>query len=283
MSKISRRNFLATSCLTAAAVASSSSAAKLAAKDAGENSVPAGRFNGTVAIFYIAHFQAVSRDWDSIEEYKGPYHPLLGYYRYKTKDDLLKHLKWLRRAGVDAIVYDIYGFAEWTPMDIEKDRVLTWLMEALADQEKEPRKLKLIIWIERYDSNPSLVEYHHVLNYVRKHGAQKPFYFRLKNKPLVLTYVNNANPYWTSWRRRPMISLCAACKPMTARRTGRTATIGHSRRIASGCRYRPASIRFWRMPISEKEGQATRRFDVEKIRSPRWRVLQKAAPHRPRG
>lgn len=194
MSKISRRNFLATSCLTAAAVASPSSAAKLAAKDAGENSVPAGRFNGTVAIFYIAHFQAVSRDWDSIEEYKGPYHPLLGYYRYKTKDDLLKHLKWLRRAGVDAIVYDIYGFAEWTPMDIEKDRVLTWLMEALADQEKEARKLKLIIWIERYDSNPSLVEYHHVLNYVRKHAAQKPFYFRLKNKPLVLTYVNNANP-----------------------------------------------------------------------------------------
>ncbi len=60
MSKISRRNFLATSCLTAVAVASSSSAAQSAAKDAGESSARVARFNGTVAIFYIAHFQAVS-------------------------------------------------------------------------------------------------------------------------------------------------------------------------------------------------------------------------------
>ncbi len=105
--KVSRRSFLATSCLTATAIARSASTTQLSTNRAGETGAKLGRFNGTVAIFYIAHFQAVSRDWDSIEEYKGPYHPLLGYYRYKTKDDRLKHLKWLRRAGVDAIVYDV--------------------------------------------------------------------------------------------------------------------------------------------------------------------------------
>jgi len=76
--KISRRSFLATSCLSAAAMAGGASG--LAASDP-----RLGRFNGTVAIFYIAHFQLVQRDWNSIEEYKGPYHPLLGYYGYKRQ------------------------------------------------------------------------------------------------------------------------------------------------------------------------------------------------------
>ncbi len=189
MGKVSRRTFLTRSCLTAAAMASSPALTPLAFG----NKKP-DRFNGTVAIFYISHFQRVSRDWDSIAEYKGPYHPLMGYYRYKEKTDLLKHLKWLRRAGVDTIVYDVYGFAEWGPLDIEKDRVLQWLMEALADQDNEPRKLQLLIWIEKYDSNPNLEEYRFALNYIRKHLAQKPYYFRWKNKPMVLTYVNHTNP-----------------------------------------------------------------------------------------
>jgi hypothetical protein len=191
MKRISRRSFLTTSCLTAATLAGLPSTFPLETPEAEPRPT---RFNGTVAIFYIAHFQRVSRDWDSIEEYKGPYHPLLGYYRYKTKDDVLKHLKWLRRTGVDTIVYDVYGFAEWSPMDIEKDRVLKWMMEALADQRNEARKLQLLIWIEKYNSNPNLEEYHHALNYVRKHLVHKPYYFRYKNKPMVLTYVNISNP-----------------------------------------------------------------------------------------
>jgi hypothetical protein len=194
ISRISRRRFLATSCATAAAMVNSPSAFSLAANDTENAGAKLGRFNGTVAIFYIAHFQLVQRDWKSIEEYKGPYHPLLGYYGYKDKSEVLKHLKWLRRAGVDTIIYDVYGFAEWGPMDIEKDRVLKWMMEALEDQEKEARKLKLAIWIEKYDSNPTLEEYRFALKYVRERMANKPYYFRWKNKPMVVTYVNRENP-----------------------------------------------------------------------------------------
>jgi len=85
---------------------SSPSASQVATKDNAGNEKPPSPFKGTVAIFYSSHFQEISRDWDSIEEYRGPYHPMLGYYRYKEKDEVLKHLKWIRRAGVDAIVYD---------------------------------------------------------------------------------------------------------------------------------------------------------------------------------
>jgi hypothetical protein len=185
--KISRRSFLAASCLTAAAMANAPSAFAASERKLG-------RFNGTVAIFYIAHFQLVQRDWNSIEEYKGPYHPLLGYYGYKDKSDVLKHLKWLRRAGVDTIVYDVYGFAEWGPMDIAKDRVLKWMMEALENQENEARKLKLVIWIEKYDSNPTLEEYRFALKFIRENLAGKPYYFHWKDRPMVVTYVNRENP-----------------------------------------------------------------------------------------
>jgi hypothetical protein len=41
----------------------------------------ANRFNGTVAIFYNPISQIDSREWDSIKEFDGPYHPLIGNYR----------------------------------------------------------------------------------------------------------------------------------------------------------------------------------------------------------
>jgi len=171
---------------------STTSASEVATKDSARNGTHTSPYKGTVAIFYTSAFQQTSRDWDSIKEYGGPDHPMLGYYSYKEKDDVLKHLKWIRRAGVDAIVYDCYGFAEWGPLDIKKDRVLKWIMEALENQEKETRKLKLIIYIEKYDGNASLKEYNFVLDYVREHIANRPYYFRLQNKPMVLTYMNGA-------------------------------------------------------------------------------------------
>ncbi len=171
------------------------------------------RFDGTVAVWYSGHFQATDRDWKNIQEFGGPYHPLLGYYDHETKETLNRHLRWIRRAGVDCIVYDIYGFDKWGPMDIEKDRVLMWLMEALENQPDEPRKLQLIIWLERYAANPGIEEYHHALNFVRQHLAEKPYYYRYQGCPLVVTYLNGEskdidqleweNEYFSLRRIRP--------------------------------------------------------------------------------
>jgi hypothetical protein len=148
------------------------------------------RFDGTVAVWYSSHFQAVDRDWKNIEQFGGVYHPALGYYDHQTKETLNSHLRWMRRAGIDCIVYDVYGFDKWGPMDIEKDRVLHWLMEALENQQGEPRKLQLVIWLERYASNPGLEEYRHALNFVRQNLAEQPYYFRYQGRPLVVTYLN---------------------------------------------------------------------------------------------
>lgn len=62
----------------------------------------------------------------------------------------------IRRAGVDVIVYDVYGFKKWSITDIVKDRTLPLLLNELANQEKESRKLQLIIWLEKWDSNPTV-------------------------------------------------------------------------------------------------------------------------------
>jgi hypothetical protein len=174
------------------------------------------RFEGTVAVWFSAHFQATRRDWNLIEEFKGPYHPLLGYYKSDDPAVLRQQLRWMRRAGIDAIVYDCYGFAEWNLTDIEHDRALALLAEELAHQEDEPRKLKLIIWLEKYVTNPTLEQYCYALDYVRRNLAEKDFYFRYAGRPLMVTYHNGQNDaidevewendYFTLRRIRPYYS-----------------------------------------------------------------------------
>jgi hypothetical protein len=151
------------------------------------------RFNGTVAIFYNPITQIDSREWDSIEEFNGPYHPLIGNYRCDDPEVIRKQLHWIRRAGVDAIVYDVYGFKKWSITDIVKDRTLPLLLSELANQEKESRKLQLIIWLKKWDSNPTVEQYQFGLDYVRDNIANHAFYYRYKGKSLVLCYENGRN------------------------------------------------------------------------------------------
>ena len=66
------------------------------------------RYPGTVAIWYSGHFEdSVAHDWVPIKEWNGPYHPLLGDYKTGDSAVVRKHLQWMRRAGVDVIVYDV--------------------------------------------------------------------------------------------------------------------------------------------------------------------------------
>ena len=67
------------------------------------------RFNGTAAVWFSSHYQIDSRDWDNIREFNGPYHPLLDYYRSDDPAVLRQQLHWIRRAGIDAIVYDVFS------------------------------------------------------------------------------------------------------------------------------------------------------------------------------
>ena len=151
------------------------------------------RFNGTVAVFFTAHYQVTTRDWDNIREFNGPHHPLAGPYRSDDPVVLTRQLHEMRRAGIDAIVYDCYGFREWTLTDMPKDRTLAMLADSLDHQSNETRKLKLIIWLEKYMYNPTLEEYRFALDYVRKHLAGREFYVAWQGRPLVLTYHNGDN------------------------------------------------------------------------------------------
>jgi hypothetical protein len=181
-----------------------------------EQRVQSTRFEGTVAVWYTCHYQVDTRDWDNVKEFHGPYHPLLGYYRSDDPAILRKHLHWMRRAGVDAIVYDVFSTGQWDLTDIEEDQALPLLLEELRNQEHETRKLKLIIWLEKYLANPTLEQYRYALDYVREHMASEDFYFSYAGRPLVVTYLNGRNgaidqvewenEYFTLRRIRPYYS-----------------------------------------------------------------------------
>lgn len=151
------------------------------------------RFDGTVAIFYNPITQVDGREWDSIAEFKGPFHPLIGNYKCDDPDVLHRQLEWIRRAGVDLMVYDIYGFRKWSITDLPKDKTLPLLIEELSNQENESRKLKLVIWLEKWFSNPTAQQYQFGLDYIRDNLAGRDFYYRYKGYPLVLAYENGEN------------------------------------------------------------------------------------------
>ena len=151
------------------------------------------RFPGTVAVWFSTHYQRDDRDWNNIREFDGAYHPLIGYYRSDDLRTLREQLRGMRRAGIDTIVYDCYGTAEFELTDLPNDRALALLTQELAHQDDEPRKLSLIIWLEKYFVNPTLDSYRFALHYVREHLTEQPYYYRYDGKPLVVTYHNGNN------------------------------------------------------------------------------------------
>jgi len=160
------------------------------------------RYNGTVAVWFTSHYQVDSRDWDNIEEFGGPHHPLTGYYKSDDPAVLEQQLRWMRRAGIDAIVYDVFSTGKWDLTDLPKDQCLPLLLEALENQPDEARKLKLIVWLEKYLGYPTVAQYQFALDYVRKHLVEKDYYFRYRGKPLVVAFPSWDNEAFAEVTRR---------------------------------------------------------------------------------
>jgi hypothetical protein len=154
------------------------------------------RFDGAVAVWYGSHFEdSAKHDWEPIKEWNGPFHPVLGEYKTDDREVVRQHLQWLRRAGVDVIFYDACRIQpEKTLLDLGKQKTLQVLAEELSHQEKETRKLKLVVWLEKWNSNPTAEQYEFGFDYIRKNLADRDFYFRLEGKPLVMSYLNGPAP-----------------------------------------------------------------------------------------
>jgi hypothetical protein len=154
------------------------------------------RYEGTVAIAYFSHFEDTAiHDWVPIKEWNGPYHPVLGEYKTDDRKIVEQHLKWLRRTGADVIIYDTCRVQpELTLLDLPKQKTLQLIAEELSHQENETRKLKLVVWMEKWNSNPTPEQYKFGLDYVRENLADRDFYFRFDGKPLIITYLNSPVP-----------------------------------------------------------------------------------------
>ena len=46
-----------------------------------------------VILWFTAHYQRYSRDWDLIKKYGNPYHPLWGYYKSDDPEILDKQIE----------------------------------------------------------------------------------------------------------------------------------------------------------------------------------------------
>jgi hypothetical protein len=179
--------FLAMAFLARGALGQAPMNASLAAKT---------RYDGAVAAWYGSHFEdSIAHDWVPIKEWNGPFHPLLGEYKTDDPKIVRQHLKWIRRAGIDVIFYDVCRIQpELTLFDLPKQKTLQLIAEELSHQEKETRKLKLVVWMEKWNSNPTPEQYQFGLEYVRKNLADRDFYYHFDGKPLVMTYLNKPAP-----------------------------------------------------------------------------------------
>jgi hypothetical protein len=96
---------------------------------------------------------------------------------------------------VDVLFYDVCRIQpDLTLLDLPKQKTLQVLAEELSHQEKETCKLKLVLWMEKWNSNPTAEQYRIGLDYIRKYLAIHDFYYRLDGKPLVVTYLNGPSP-----------------------------------------------------------------------------------------
>jgi hypothetical protein len=148
------------------------------------------RYGGSAAVWFSTHYQVDQRDWLNIKEFGNPYHPLSGYYKSDDPEILKKQLHWMRRAGLDAIVYDVFSTDALKMTDLPKDETLKMLLNELANQQNEKRKLRLIVWLEKYWGMPTPAEYVYAMDYIKEHLATQDFYFHYHGKPLVVPYLN---------------------------------------------------------------------------------------------
>ncbi len=145
----------------------------------------------TVALQFTTHYQWDSRDWDLIKKYGNPYHPLLGYYKNNDKKILETQLNWIRRAGIDLILYHCSATHKKMPKDIVDDQALKLFMSLLKNQRNEARKLEFCIDLGCYVGFHTYEELSMVISYLEGNIVEHPYYFKYKDKPFVSIYVGD--------------------------------------------------------------------------------------------
>ena len=143
---------------------------------------------------FNTHFQAVSRDWDNIEKYGNPYHPLWGYYKSDDRNILEKQLKAIKRATIDVIAYEVFGDYIWTPKDIAKDKSLPIIISMLEEQENNDHWLRYCIMYENYVGYLTFKELSYSISYAYKNLFSSKYYLKYNNKPVIFFFHDDLDP-----------------------------------------------------------------------------------------
>jgi hypothetical protein len=153
--------------------------------------VVAMRCNSNVLVWYTAHNQIDRRDFDLVEKYGSPIHPLLGYYNPAEDEVVKSHIKWIRRGAIDVLVYSIFSTSLWSVYDIEKDKALPKIISQLENQGTEERKLKICFIMENYIDYWNMEQLNYIFSYLKDRFFDKPYYFHYRKKPLIMFFVND--------------------------------------------------------------------------------------------
>ncbi len=152
------------------------------------------RSRSVVAAWFSTHYSYNQRDFKLIKKYGNPYHPSLGDYDSSDPDIMRTQFKWIRRSGIDVILCSSYGCYGKKPPDLINDRDLRLLMQILENQDNENRKLYFAIDLESYADTPTLEEYRISLDFIEKEVMDHPYYFKHRDKPFIMLYINDLIP-----------------------------------------------------------------------------------------
>lgn len=140
----------------------------------------------TILTWFSTGYQVENRDWELIQKYGNPYHPLWGYYKSDDQDILNKQINAIRRAQIDVIAYDMFPHFKWTPKDIRKDRAFPMMTSILEDQKEKEGNLKYFIFFENYIDKASFEELDLAMSYLYDNYFERDCYFKENNQPLIM-------------------------------------------------------------------------------------------------
>ncbi len=146
------------------------------------------RLRSTVLVWFTTHYEYYPRDWELIQKYGNPYHPLWGYYKSGSADIMAKQFDAIRRARIDVIVYDVSATYKIEPRDIARDPVLPSFVAALEAQPRGGRQLQFCINIENYVGKLTVEELRTALGYIRDTLVSSRRYYREQGRPFVLVF-----------------------------------------------------------------------------------------------
>ncbi|CAN0626964.1 Lipopolysaccharide biosynthesis protein-like protein [Burkholderia multivorans] len=138
-----------------------------------------------VGVYYFPGWKlappfAKAPPWDAIRKY-GDRQPLLGWYEEGSVDVATKQLAWMRKYGIDLVIYDWY----WTDKD---GPALTQAIDAYLQSPRRHDVGFSILWANHTGTPSSLQQFDAIVDYWISTYFKRDSYYRIDGRPVVFIF-----------------------------------------------------------------------------------------------